>query len=101
MKRKPVPGRDRVREKVVGRGAAGLQPGKVVASARKKILLVDDHPMLLVGLKTLINAEPDLVVCAQASDSETALKEIPDCRPDLVITDMTMPGRGGLELIKD
>jgi DNA-binding NarL/FixJ family response regulator len=86
---------------VAGRGPAGLQPGKVVASARKKILLVDDHPMMLVGLKTLIDAEPDLMVCAQARDAETALREIPNSRPDLVITDVSMPGRGGLELIKD
>jgi DNA-binding NarL/FixJ family response regulator len=83
------------------RGPAGLQTGKVVAPTRKKVLLVDDHPMMLVGLKTLIDAEPDLAVCAQARDAETALREIPSCQPDLVITDVTMPGRGGLELIKD
>lgn len=71
------------------------------APARKKILLVDDHPMMRVGVTALINAEPDLTVCCQASNAEEALREIPKCSPDLVITDITMPGRGGLELIKD
>ncbi len=43
----------------------------------------------------------DLTVCCQAGTAEEALSEIPKCSPDLVITDMTMPGRGGLEFIKD
>jgi DNA-binding NarL/FixJ family response regulator len=68
---------------------------------RKKILLVDDHPMMRIGVTTLINAEPDLQVVAQANTAEQALTEIPSCKPDLVVTDMTMPGRGGLEFIKD
>jgi DNA-binding NarL/FixJ family response regulator len=79
------------------RAAAVIQPAVI----RKKILLVDDHPMMRIGVTTLINAEPDLTVCFQASKAEEALIEIPQCSPDLVITDMTMPGRGGLELIKD
>jgi DNA-binding NarL/FixJ family response regulator len=57
--------------------------------------------MMRIGVTTLINGEPDLTVCCQASDAEEALGEIPKCSPDLVITDVTMPGRGGLELIKD
>jgi len=71
------------------------------APAQKRILLIDDHPMMRVGFSTLINAETDLVVCCQANNAETALAEITKCHPDLVITDMTMPGRGGLEFIKD
>ena len=62
---------------------------------------MDDHPMMRTGVTTLINAEPSLMVCCQAGRAEEALSEIPKCSPDLVITDMTMPGRGGLEFIKD
>ena len=68
---------------------------------RKKILLVDDHPMMRIGVTTLINAEPDLSVVGQANTAEQALTEIPRCQPDVVVTDMTMPGKGGLEFIKD
>src|SRR6185436_5449634 len=68
---------------------------------RKRILLVDDHPMMRIGVTTLINAEPDLLVVGQADTAEQALALIPECKPDLIATDMTMPGRGGLEFIKD
>jgi DNA-binding NarL/FixJ family response regulator len=57
--------------------------------------------MMRMGVTALVDAEPDLIVCCQASRAEEALSEIPRCCPDLVITDMTMPGRGGLEMIKD
>ena len=76
------------------------QPSKA-SDARKKILLVDDHPMMRIGVTALINAEPDLQVIAQANTAEEALTQLPQFKPDLVVTDMTMPGRGGLEFIKD
>jgi DNA-binding NarL/FixJ family response regulator len=74
---------------------------KKAKPVRKKILLVDDHPMMRTGITALIEGEPDLTVCCQASTAEEGLREIPKCSPGLVITDMTMPGRGGLEFIKD
>ena len=74
---------------------------KTSKSVRRKIMLVDDHPMLRVGVTALINGESDLIVCSHANSAEEALKELTKHSPDLLITDMTMPGRGGLELIKD
>jgi len=76
-------------------------PGAPAGPARKKIMLVDDHPMLRAGLAALIDKQMDLVVCGEAEDPGKALQAIPQVRPDLVVTDLTMPGRGGLELIKD
>jgi DNA-binding NarL/FixJ family response regulator len=88
------------KSKTAGQTRSSAQLPKA-PDTRKKILLVDDHPMMRIGVTTLINAEPDLQVVAQANTAEQALMEIPQCRPDLVVTDMTMPGRGGLEFIKD
>ena len=65
------------------------------------MLLVDDHPMMRMGVQALINAEADLIVCGQANTAEQALSGIPKCKPDIIVTDMTMPGRGGLEFLKD
>ena len=76
-------------------------PGKAGASPRQKVLVVDDHPMTRDGVVHLINKQPEIEVCAEANNPTEALKEIARSRPDLILTDMTMPGRGGLEFIKD
>lgn len=66
-----------------------------------RILLVDDHPVVLDGYKLMFNAQPDLVVCATAPNAAEALRAVEREHPDLVLTDLNMPDRGGLELIKD
>ena len=70
------------------------------APARKKILLVDDHPFMRAGLAQLINRQPDLVVVGEAGEPAQATRELTRCSPDLVLTDITMPGRSGLDFIK-
>jgi DNA-binding NarL/FixJ family response regulator len=71
------------------------------ATSRKKILLIDDHPFMRAGLAQLIERQPDLIVCGEAGNPAEALSELARTHPDLVLTDMTMPGRSGLEFIKD
>lgn len=69
--------------------------------ARKKVLLVDDHPMLRSGLAQAINSQPDLTVCGEAGDASAALRQLESRKPDLVIVDISLEGKSGLELIKD
>lgn len=71
------------------------------ATTRFRILLVDDHPVVLDGYRQLLNAQPDLEVCATAGTVPAALDLAGRERPDLVLADLTMPGRGGLDLVKD
>lgn len=66
-----------------------------------KILLVDDHPLLREGLGRLIAAEQGMDVCGMAGSVQEALSLVESEHPDLVVTDLTLPGRNGLELIKD
>jgi len=66
-----------------------------------RVLIVDDHPMTRAGLVHLINHEPDLVVCAEAENAADALGAVDACEPDLVLADITLPGKSGLELVKD
>ena len=68
---------------------------------RMRVLIVDDHPMTRAGLVHLINHEPDLVVCAEAENAFAALDAVDACEPDLVLADITLPGKSGLELVKD
>ncbi len=70
-------------------------------AGRKRILLVDDHPMTRAGLAQLINKQPDLEVCCEARDPASAFQKLSKSRPDLILTDLTMPGRSGTEFIKD
>jgi DNA-binding NarL/FixJ family response regulator len=68
---------------------------------RRRVFLLDDHPMTRYGLTQLINQEPDLLVCGEAESAARALGAIKPSRPDLVLADLTMPGKSGLEFIKD
>jgi DNA-binding NarL/FixJ family response regulator len=73
---------------------------KSVAQKKKRILIVDDHPMMRQGLVQLIGAEPDLFACGEAENAERALDMIGALKPDLVLADISLPGKNGLELIK-
>ena len=80
-----------------------MPPKKSAAPAvsRKKILLVDDHPLMRRGQADLLGREPDLVVCGEAGTAREAMAAIAKLSPDLVLTDMALPDKDGLELIKD
>lgn len=68
---------------------------------KKRIFLVDDHPLLRRGIAEVINDESDLMVCGQAGNTVEALANIPVSKPDLALVDISLPGRDGFELIKD
>ena len=69
--------------------------------AKKKVLIVDDHPMMRDGLRQLISTEPNLEVCGEAEDAAAALALADECKPDLAVIDITLRTSNGLELIKD
>lgn len=70
-------------------------------AAPKKVFIVEDHPVFREGLAQIINSEGDMIVCGEAEDAEQALEAIARLKPDLVLVDITLPGKSGLELIKD
>jgi len=74
---------------------------KLPSKVRKRILIVDDHPIVRQGLDQQLNREPDLMVCTQASNASQALAAVEVAKPDLVLVDINLPGRSGLELIRD
>jgi DNA-binding NarL/FixJ family response regulator len=69
--------------------------------AKKRILLVDDHPLLREGIAQLINEQPDLQVCGEAEDRAGGLAVLEQARADLAIVDISLKDQSGLELIKD
>ena len=70
------------------------------ADARRRILIVDDHPVFRFGLGQLLSSEDDLEVCGEAIDGSSALDAVHRLAPDLVIVDISLPGVGGIEVIK-
>ena len=61
------------------------------------VLLVDDHPLVRAGLKTLISTTEDLEIIGEAASGEQAVDMADDLEPDVVLMDLSMPGMGGVE----
>jgi DNA-binding NarL/FixJ family response regulator len=70
-------------------------------SKKRRVIIVDDHPIVRQGLAQLINQEADLEVCGQAEDAHEAMHAIRELAPDLVIVDISLKDTSGMELIKD
>tara|TARA_R110002096_G_scaffold4501_17_gene21163 strand:- start:13767 stop:14429 length:663 start_codon:yes stop_codon:yes gene_type:complete len=69
--------------------------------SKKRVFLVDDHRITREGMKYLLETEPDVDVVGSAGSVQEALEMVSEVHPDLVISDLSMKGRNGLELIKD
>lgn len=68
--------------------------------ARRRVLVVDDHPIVRQGLTLLINQEKDLVVCGEAEEAEGLPGMIATLRPDIVVLDITLRGPDGIDVLK-
>ena len=64
-----------------------------------RILAVDDHPLLREGIATLVNAEPDMKLVAEASNGQEAIEQFRTHRPDVTLMDLQMPDFNGVEAI--
>ncbi|MBW8780415.1 MAG: response regulator transcription factor [Verrucomicrobia bacterium] len=71
------------------------------ASAKRRIFLVDDHPVTRQGVAVLINQTPDLMICGEADSAPAAIQLIPKAAPDLAIIDITLKTTSGIELLKN
>jgi DNA-binding NarL/FixJ family response regulator len=68
---------------------------------RRKVFLVDDHPIVRQGLAQLINNEADLIVVGQGEDAYQSLRAILEAKPDLVLVDVSLKDSDGIELLKE
>jgi DNA-binding NarL/FixJ family response regulator len=67
----------------------------------KKVFIVDDHPLFREGLAAIIRQRPELSICGQADTAAKAFDEVRRLRPDILVTDIGLPGKSGLELLRD
>ena len=66
-----------------------------------RLVLADDHPIVLMGLQLLFELEGDIQVLASASNGEQALESVNELRPDILVLDLSMPGKGGLAVLRE
>lgn len=64
-----------------------------------RVMLVDDHAVVRMGFRLLLQEAPDIEVVAEAATGEEALSRYPELKPDVVVMDISMPGIGGLEAV--
>jgi DNA-binding NarL/FixJ family response regulator len=76
-------------------------PGPSHALGKRKVLIVDDHPIVRQGLRLMIDEEPDLKVCGEAQSEREARVAIRDLEPDVAIVDISLAQGDGLELVRD
>ncbi len=75
-------------------------PKTPTPSRQARVLIVDDHPMLRRGLGELLAHEPDLDVCGEADSYASALEQVRELNPDVIIMDIALKDCNGLEVIK-
>jgi DNA-binding NarL/FixJ family response regulator len=68
---------------------------------QKRVFILDDHPMMREGLAQIINNEPDLNVCGEAGTGREGVELVGRLKPDLLLADISLPDKNGLEVIKD
>jgi DNA-binding NarL/FixJ family response regulator len=71
-----------------------------VTNIRRRVLIVDDHPIVRQGLKRMIDAESDLEVCGEADSEPNARNAVRELDPDIVIVDLSLQDGDGLELVR-
>jgi DNA-binding NarL/FixJ family response regulator len=71
------------------------------STAKRRVFLVDDHPLVREWLTNLVNQQKDLMVCGEAEDAPHALQAIENLQPDVAVVDVTLANGSGIELVKD
>src|SRR5258708_32450561 len=85
----------------IGIDARPSTPAVSLRKPRIRIVLVEDHAILREGLKALIEIESDFHIVGEFGSVEDCLEGIRDLQPDLVLTDLALPGRSGIELLAE
>ena len=70
-------------------------------AGKRRVLLVDDHPVICEGLRGRINRESDLMVCGTAENGASMMEAIARLSPDIVVLDLELPSGHGLEFMQD
>ena len=73
----------------------------MIANTKQRILLVDDHEVVRLGLKALLDRHPNFEVVAEASTAREAVERVDEHHPDVVVMDIRLPGGSGIEACQE
>jgi DNA-binding NarL/FixJ family response regulator len=65
-----------------------------------RVALADDHPIVLAGVKALLQGAPEITLVGEATTGQAALRMIEECRPDVAVIDISLPDLNGIELAR-
>jgi len=83
-----------------GRDTAADKPRKAMANGTIGVMLVDDHAVVRMGFRLLLEGSHNITVLGEAESGEEAVRRFAELKPDVVVMDISMPGIGGLEAIE-
>ena len=69
--------------------------------AKQRIVIVDDHEVVRLGLKSLLDRHPHFEVVGEAGSAREALEQVADLKPDVVLMDIRLPGTSGIEACEE
>ena len=70
-------------------------------SGKRRVLIVDDHPVVRQGMKLMINAEPDLTICGEAQTEQQARQLVRSLKPDVIVVDLSLEEGDGFNVVRD
>src|SRR6187455_1351346 len=88
-----------MRPNPAARRARRRDPACMPTSTR--VLVCDDHALVRSGLRKLLETEPDIEVTGEAANAEDAIEQVGDQQPDVLLLDVVMPGRSGIEALPE
>jgi DNA-binding NarL/FixJ family response regulator len=87
--------------KYADREARGKKSAETDSSRTRRVFIVEDHPILRETLVRVVSSEKDLTVCGEARAVDQAFKAIGRAKPALVLVDINLADKSGLELVKE
>jgi DNA-binding NarL/FixJ family response regulator len=67
----------------------------------RRVLIVDDHPVVRQGIRLMIEAEPDLTICGEAQTEQQARKLVRELKPDALVVDLSLTEGDGFNVVRD
>jgi len=75
--------------------------GSAAPMEPRRVLIVDDHPVVRQGIKLMIEAEPDLTICGEAQSEQQARKMVRELKPDALLVDLSLSQGDGFNVVRD